>query len=130
MGQPISFSYPKIDDFKNLVLSEGQGCWIWKRDLSRFFLQIPLCPVEYYLMGFVWRCFFFFFAGMMFGIRHAGLQGQRITTAVSWIHSRLGLETSEKLYNSINYSDDIGGCEATQERAVQSFNALGNLLSG
>ena len=129
MGQPISFSYPKIDDFKNLVLSEGQGCWIWKRDLSRFFLQIPLCPVEYYLMGFVWRCFFFFFAGMMFGIRHAGLQGQRITTAVSWIHSRLGLETSEKLYNSINYSDDIGGCEATQERAVQSFNALGNLLS-
>ena len=129
MGQPISFSYPKIDDFKELVLTNGQGCYIWKRDLSRFFLQIPLCPVEYNLMGFVWRCFFFFFAGLMFGIRHAGLQGQRITTAISWIHQRLGLETTDqKMYSSINYSDDIGGCEKTFERAAQSFHALADLL--
>jgi hypothetical protein len=129
MGQPISFSYPKIDDFKQLVLTLGPNCWIWKRDLSRYFLQIPLCPVEYNLMGFVWRCAMYFFAGLMFGIRHAGLQGQRITTAASWIHQRLGLETCvEQPYNSINYSDDIGGAEKTFERAVQSYNALADLL--
>ena len=130
MGQPISFSYPKIDDFKRLVLTKGPKCWIWKRDLSRYFLQIPLDPVEYNLMGFVWRCALFFFAGLMFGIRHAGLQGQRITSAVTWIHQRLGLETCEEQpYNSINYSDDIGGCERTFERALQSYNALADLLT-
>ena len=129
MGQPISFSYPKIEDFKSLVLSMGKGCFIWKRDLSRYFLQIPLDPVEYNLMGFVWRCSFFFFTGLMFGLRHAGLQGQRITTAISWIHRRLGLETcAEKMFNSINYSDDIGGCEKNEERALQSYNALADLL--
>ena len=130
MGQPISFSYPKIDDFKRLVLILGPGCWIWKRDLSRYFLQIPLDPVEYNLMVFVWRCSLYFFAGLMFGIRHAGLQGQRITTAVTWIHQRLGLETSaEKMFNSMNYSDDIGGGEKTLPRAQESFFALGSLLS-
>ena len=65
----------------------------------------------------------------MFGIRHAGLNGQRITTAISWIHQRLGLETdSEQFFNSINYSDDIGGCEQSKERAFQSYLALANLL--
>ena len=129
MGQPISFSYPKIEDFKRAVLTKGKGCFIWKRDLSRYFLQIPLDPVEYNLMGFVWRSALFFFTGLMFGLRHAGLQGQRITTAISWIHQRLGLETSdEQLFHSINYSDDIGGCEKTMVKATQSYNALADLL--
>ena len=129
LGQPISFSYPKIEDFKRLVLNEGKGCFIWKRDLSRYFLQIPLDPVEYDKMGFVWRSSLFFFAGLMFGLRHAGLQGQRITTAISWIHQRLGLETSmDRMFSSINYSDDIGGCEKTMERALLSYNALADLL--
>ena len=129
MGQPIIFSYPKIEDFKRLVLTLGQGCLIWKRDLSRYFLQIPLDPVEYNLLGFVWRCSLFFFAGLMFGIRHAGLQGQRITTAVSWRHQRMGLETDlEQPFNSINYSDDIGGAEKTMDRALLSFHALADLF--
>ena len=65
----------------------------------------------------------------MFGLRHAGFQGQRITSAVTWIHRRLGLETDqEEMFNSLNYSDDIGGCEATEERAIAAFDSLGNLF--
>lgn len=129
LGQPIDFSYPKIEDFKNLVLTLGRGCYIYKRDLSRYFLQIPLDPVEYNRVCFVWRCSLFFFAGLMFGIRHAGFQGQKITTAVTWIHRRLGLETEEQcMFNSINYSDDIGGGEKTYERALQAYKALADLL--
>ena len=33
-----------------------------------------------------------------------------------------------RMYDSINYSDDIGGCEATRERALESFNYLSELL--
>ena len=58
----------------------------------------------------------FFFCTLMFGLQHAGLQGQKVTTAVTWINRRLGLETkTEEPYKSLNYSDDIGVCEKTLE---------------
>ena len=66
----------------------------------------------------------------MFGLKHSGFQGQRITSTVTWIHRLMGLETDqEEYYNSLNYSDDIGGCEATKERAVAAYTSLENLFS-
>ena len=130
LGMPIDYAYPKIEDFKRFIINLGRGCFIYKRDLSRYFLQIPLDPVEYPKVGFVWRGLFYFFCGFMFGLKHAGLQGQRITSAVTWIHRRLGLETDQdEFFNTLNYSDDIGGVEATEQRALAAFKALGNLLS-
>ena len=32
------------------------------------------------------------------------------------------------MYHSINYSDDIGGCEAGKDRALDSYNDLAKLL--
>ena len=130
LGQPISYAFPKIEDFKRLILECGKGCLIWKRDLSRYFLQIPLDPLEFPLVAFIWRCSLFFFCGLMFGLKHSGFQGQKITDSVTWIHRRLGLETtSGKLYNSINYSDDIGGCEASLDQANAAYEALAVLLT-
>ena len=129
LDQPFSYDFPKVEDFKRFVLDCGRGCYLWKRDLSRYYLQLPVDPSEYPLLCFVWRFLMFFFTALMFGLRHAGLQGQRVTTAVTWVHRRLGLETdAESLYNSLNYSDDIGGAEESFERALQSFEALGFLL--
>ena len=129
LGQPIEYAYPKIEDFRRMVLESGEGCFMWKRDLSSFFLQIPLDPVEYPKVAFVWRSFLFFFTGLMFGLRHSGYQGQRVTTAVTWVHQRMGLDTEEETYfKSINYSDDVGGCESTKARAEASSQALSNLL--
>ena len=129
LGQPMEYVFPRIEDFKQLVLLKGTGCFMWKRDLSRFFLQIPLCPVDYPKVCFVWRKSLFFFAGLMFGLQKSGYQGQRVTNAVTWIHQRLGLATDyEEMFSSMNYSDDIGGAEASQERAHASFTALGNLF--
>ena len=130
LSQPFTYDFPKIEDFKRFVLECGRGSFIWKRDLSRYYLQLPLDPTEYPLVCFVWRTLMFFFCALMFGLRHAGLQGQKVTTAVTWIHRRLGLETeAQKPYNSLNYSDDIGGCETTLERATQSYEALAHLLT-
>ena len=102
---------------------------MWKRDLSRFFLQIPLDPVEFHRVCFIWRCLYFFFIGLAFGLRHSGLQGQKLTDCVSWVHTRRGLETdAEQLFNIVNYSDDFGGVEADKERATESFAQLKWLL--
>ena len=129
LDQPFTYDFPKIEDFKRFIISCGQGSYLWKRDLSRYYLQLPVDPTEYPLLCFVWRQRMFFFCSLMFGLRHAGLQGQKVTTAVTWTHRRLGLETDDQtLFNSLNYSDDIGGCETTLDRATQSFDALGSLL--
>ena len=112
-----------------MVLKNGSGCFIWKRDLSSFFLQVPLDPIDYPKVAFIWRGFLYFFLGLMFGLRHSGYQGQRVTDAVGWIHKNLGLETDEEQpYHYLNYSDDIGGCEATESRALQSANALSQIV--
>ena len=129
LGQPLDFTYPKIEDFRRLVILKGKGCFMWKRDLSSFYLQLPLDPVDYPKVSFVWRCHLYFFIGLMFGLCNSGYNAQRTTDAVTWIHHRLGLETDvEEEFSSINYSDDIGGVEEEFERAVQSSVALAGLL--
>ena len=129
MGQPIHFTYPRVEDYRILVLKAGRGAYMWKRDLKRFFLQLPLDPVEYKKVGVVWRGMFFFFVCLAFGLRHSGMNGQRVSDAVSWILRRMGLETDlELLYHVCNYVDDFGGVESTRERALAAFTALGRLL--
>ena len=129
LGMPTIYTYPKIEDFRNMVLKCGPGCYMWKRDLSRFFLQLPMDPVEFNRVGFIWRGLIFIFVSLMFGLRHSGFQGQRVTDAVTWRHRQLGLETPEEsAFNCCNYSDDIGGVEVTRSRAMLSFNSVARLL--
>ena len=129
LGAPTVYTYPKVDDLRKIILTCGQGCYLWKRDLHRFYLQIPMDPVEYRHVACIWRGLLFFFVALMFGLRHSGLQGQRITDALAWIHRQLGLELpGEKPYNCVNYCDDLGGAESTKSRANQSFTGLGTLL--
>ena len=42
LGQPCIYTFPKLDDFRRLVLRCGRYSYMWKRYLSRFFLQIPI----------------------------------------------------------------------------------------
>ena len=156
MGMRCSYSYPRVEDFQRIVLKCGRNCLLWKRDLSRYYQQIPLDPTEYKFTGAIWRGLFFFFVSLMFGLRHSGLQGQRITDAVTWIHHNLGLDYippegqlysmqevtnrhsalhpvldpgKQLPYNSVNYSDDMAWCEATTHKAEASYKAMGDLLS-
>ena len=121
------YDFPKLDDLERMILDVGKGALLWKRDLSRFFLQLPLDPVDYRRTGFIWRQNFFFFVSYMFGLRHSGWAGQSITSAVTWIHRGLGIAFDGAPYNSLNYSDDLAGAEPL-ERADASFQAMGDLL--
>ena len=129
MGQPTQYTFPKIEDYKEMILKAGRGSFMWKRDLARFFLQLPLDPVEYHRVGLIWRGLIFFFIALAFGLRHSGLNGQRVTDAVSWVHRRQGLEApEEEMYQVCNYSDDLGGVEEEEVKAQESFDKLGWLL--
>ena len=164
LGVKTEYSYPKIEDFRNIILKCGPGCWLWKRDLARYYLQLPLDPTEYKYTSAIWRGLYFFFVSLMFGLRHSGLQGQKVSDAVSWIHRNLGLEyvpptvtsppgttvvsqagsnqmevrnsaiipdidpTRQSPYNTLNYSDDLGGGEKSFHKATEAFESMGTLL--
>ena len=122
------FLFPKLVDFAELILKYGKDCYLWKRDLSRFFLQLPIDPLDFDKMGCIWRGQLLIFTSFVWGTRHAGMNGQRVTNAVSHIHKSLGLynkcihkkggcdsdcthlnsdSNNLSLFNTLNYSDDF-----------------------
>ena len=122
------FHFPKIDHFADIIATLGPGCLLWKRDLSRYFLQLKVDPLEYDKLGFVWRGQLYLFTSFVWGCRHAGYAGQWVSSAVSYIHSWLGLEKTTVPYNILNYADDFAGAESDVDRAQLSFATLGQLL--
>ena len=95
--------------------------------LIKILLQLPLDPVDYWRTGFVRRQYYFFFIAYMFGLRHAGRAGQAITSASIWSHKRSGLDYDGELFNALNYSDDLCGCEEGV-RAMVSFLKIADLI--
>ena len=122
------FHFPKIDTLADIIAALGPGCYLFKRDLSRYFLQLKIDPIEYDKLGFVWRGMIYFFTSFVWGCRHAGYAGQWLTSAVSFIHANLGYERTLQLFNVLNYADDFAGAEAEKSRAQLSFDLLGQLL--
>ena len=107
--------------------------------------QGSLDPFDYNKVGCIWRGQYFFFTSYVWGCRHAGLNGQRVTTAVSMIHRSLGkscvhkpkgcdnncnhlLEPNDTDFNTLNYSDDFAGAELPLNIAWLSFDLMGWLL--
>ena len=98
-------------------------------DLSRFFLQLPLDPYDYDKVGCVCRGNLFHFTSFVWGCRHAGLNGQPVSNAVSHIHRTRGVKNHNISFNILNYSDDYAGREPTLESASLSLSSLSTLLS-
>ena len=38
------FSFPRVDDLAEMIANLGRGCFLFKRDLSRYFLQLKIVP--------------------------------------------------------------------------------------
>ena len=127
-GAPTEYDFPSVDTLEEMVLRAGKGALMWKRDLSRYYLQLPLDPVEYNKTSFIWRQQLFIFIGLMFGLRHSGLAGQQVTTAITQAHNKAGTKLEPYTeFNSVNYCDDLGGVEVGV-RAWLSFYMIAVLL--
>ena len=88
------------------------------------------------------------FTSFVWGTRHAGLNGQRVTNAISCIHRSLGskdylshktktvqncsLSSTDSStlapFNTLNYSDDFADVEESYDRSNLSFKVMGYLL--
>ena len=128
LGDFYNFKFPSVTDLADRVIKLGAGCLLWKRDLSRWFMQLKVDPADLDKLGFVWRGKQFLFTSLIWGCRNAGYNAQRVSSCVSFIHQKLGLTISDEEFFSIVYIDDFAGCEKG-DRAFSSYDALGNLLS-
>ena len=51
LGEEYSFKFPSVLDLADLIVQLGKGCLLYKRDLSRWFLQLPVDPGDYDKLG-------------------------------------------------------------------------------
>ncbi|CAH1257542.1 Hypp1851 [Branchiostoma lanceolatum] len=120
LGDQFTLTLPSYDAFEELLRAKGQGCLMFKRDLSRAYRQIPVDPHDYHLLGYRWRNGYYFDSSFPFGLRSAAMACQRTTNAVSFVYSQQG-------YSCVNYIDDFGGAD-TPTRAKEAFRVLGDIF--
>ena len=120
LGLEYQLRYGSFDDFADLVVGQGQGCLMFKRDLSRAFRQIYVCPSAYHLLGFQWQGKLYFDLVFPFGLRSACVACQRTTEAISYIYKNKGRKC-------VVFLDDFGSC-ARPKCAEEAFRDLGELL--
>ena len=120
LGFEAKLTFPKTDDFACRIFYLGQGCMMFKIDLSRYFRQIPLDPADYSLIGYVINGEIYFDKVLPMELRAAPYIAQCITNAVAYIHRCLGLFL-------LNYVDDFVGAE-TRSKIWASYHALTQLL--
>ena len=117
---PVKLTYPTIDTLARRVSQIGLSCRLWKKDMVRAFRQIPLCPMDYSLIGYRWRNFLFFDKVMPMGLHSVAYVCQRITNSIVYIHRSFG-------YWSVNYLDDFGSAEHKDD-AWNSFNLMTRIM--
>ena len=122
LGEPYKLSLSGTDDMAQLIHRKGQGCLLFKRDLSRAFRQFPVDPADLDKLGFEWRGDIYIDRVLAMGFRTAGIACQRTTNIIVYICEKEGVDI-------LNYFDDLGGAE-TKEKAQWAFKFLGACCRG
>ena len=100
----IQLKYPTVDDLAERLVEIGDGAMMYKRDLSSYFLQIPLDPADVELFGFWWEHAFYWYTVVVMGHRAGPYIAQRVSNAIAHIYR------SYKYY-VLNYVDDFIGAD-------------------
>ena len=121
LNEQYKLRLPGIDRLCSFILSHGQGCLIYKKDLKRAYRQLPIDPRDYHLLGFSFEGAFYFDLRCPFGLRSSALICQRTTSAVIHIFRQFG-------FTADVYLDDFYGAEIPA-RADDAFDTLQRLFN-
>ena len=121
LQEPFVLRLPGLDALLSIIRQKGQGCHVFKKDLSRAYRQLSIDPRDYNFIGLQHNGSLYFDIAPPFGLRSAAMMCQRTTSAVTYMYKQLGFDCT-------NYIDDFGGAEVP-ENSNKAFNALGTLFS-
>ena len=120
LGFMAKLSFPKVDDFAFRIHSLGEGCMMFKIDLSRYFRQLPLDPGDYSLIGYIINGQIYFDKVLPMGMRSAPYIAQRVTNAIAYIHRRME-------FFLLNYVDDCGS--GNQRQNLGSISGTDSIVT-
>ena len=120
LGVVICLKYPTVDQLAMKLSNSGPWYVMWKRDLARYFRQIPIDPADWELFGFQWGGLFYWNKMLVMGHRAAPYIAQRVSNALAYIHSKGG-------WFVFNYIDDFLGVEHIT-RAHLAFMQFAEML--
>ena len=118
LGLEAQLTFPRTDDLASHISQLGQGAYMFKIDLSRYFRQIPLDPADYSMVGYIIDGELYFDKVLPMGMRTAPYITQRISNAIRHIHERMK-------YFLLNYIDDLLGAEK-KGKVQAAFSHLNN----
>ena len=120
LGEKMDLVYPKVDDFIQLIKQKGQGCLLFKTDLSRAYRQLCYCPSSFNIVSFVWKKHIFCDTVLTMGSRSSAYCCQKFTNAISFILFKIGIYV-------LNYLDDLASAE-NGEKAIFAFKTVQAVL--
>ena len=121
-GESREYSLPSIADLITKVQLEGEGCFIWKADLSRAYRQLRIDPLDTPLLAIKHRGYYYLDLCPSFGCRTSGGSCQRTTDAVVYMMAKRG-------HFTLAYVDDFCGVERGYRDACTSYSTFEQLTS-
>jgi hypothetical protein len=117
LGVPTKMKLPSTEDLCQRIRLAGPGCYMYSADVARAYRQIPLDPTGYCLMCVKTKSGYFVDLSLPFGMRWAAACCQRVTSLVTHLLAKRGLDI-------LVYIDDFAGVSRSRESAMQHFNTL------
>ena len=119
LDQYFKLRLPGIDRLVDFINVKGRGCHVFKKDLRHAYLQIPIDPADYHLLGMYIDGSLYFHAALPFGLRSATLICQRTTKSVVHILNNEGISIDV-------YIDDFYGAESVgySQHSFERMNSL------
>jgi hypothetical protein len=128
VGTQFSLKLPTVDSICQVLNVLGKNVKIFKIDLARAFRQLHVDPFDIKYLGLYWRGAYYVDTAVPFGYRHGTQACVRVTDAIRYILSRMGVFV-------LNYIDDIIGiapdnvADVHFKNTLNLFNKLDFLIS-
>ena len=119
-GKAVKLTLPGVQALAELLIKQGHGALLFKRDLSSAYKQIPVCIGDIHLLGYTHRGLYYFDITLPQGLTNSCLICQMITDMIMFIYRKFG-------YQGVNYLDDLGDVQR-QHLAKLAFDTLGHVL--
>ena len=117
-GAPFKLRLPNPATLAAKILEYGQGCLLYKVDLSRAYRQLRTDPLDWPFLMLQWDDQHYLDISIPFGLRHGASACQRTTEAVS------AIAKEEAGANTAPYIDDTIGAALPQDAWLQYHHLL------
>ena len=114
-------TFPSVQNLVNIIHKKGKGCYLFKRDLSRYYRQLPVDPGDIHLLGVWFEGQFYFDLMVPMGLVSSARIAQMVSDVITYVFSLKG-------FDAVNYIDDLGGAEV-KHKAWEAFFTLGQILN-